>query len=112
MKKKMLVALFAVMSAASASAYYIEVNNQTGFGIAVTLPPRGRAQVVGVKPQATQRINLSQPVRAIVVNVPSRKRIDIPTVFFDIHQQKRGKDITINVSRPSRRGGLVLVEEK
>ncbi len=104
MKKKMLVALFAMMSVASASAYDVVVNNQTNLKIAVGFKPKGVAEYVSVNPQGTQRINLSQPATSITISAAGkrirkrRRDEELLPASFNIPQQKRGKNITLTVT--------------
>ncbi len=103
MKKKMLIALFAMMSVASASAYTVTVNNQTNHRVSVLLSPMRRK--VMVNRQQTQRINLSQSATGVRVQATSR-RANLQAALFNIPQPKRGQNITININVRGQRFSL------
>ena len=94
MKKKMLVAFFAMMSVASVSAYTVTVNNQTNHRVRAIFAPMNR--MVIVNGQQTQRINLSQAA-TIIGAYPVSRMTGLQSGLFNIPQSKIGKNITINI---------------
>ncbi len=96
MKKKILVALFAMMSVASASAYYIEIDNKTNKTIKARLEIPGRRGQLTVK--AGKKKRFSNPSEAYVsLGVKLASQRGARYTSFTIPKPMRGKNITIKV---------------
>ena len=102
MKKKMLVALFAVMSVASASAYYIEIDNdadgkQATDVKAMIMTPGGTQISMPVNSGREKKFRkLSAPVQLVKV-IGTNGLGAGQTAFFKIPENMLGKNIKIDV---------------
>ena len=99
MKKKFMIALFAVMSAASMQAYYIEIKNQTPFTLEVWQHPKPslvkhQTQLMAaVKPNSAKKHPFRYSIPGIRVKAKNQRlqgRYTIPSSL-------RGKNITLKV---------------
>ncbi len=104
MKKKMLVALFAMMSVASASAYYIELKNKTAHQASGTFLPTGHGRFRLASNQ-TKRTNFSLAKK--VTKITARAGNLRPGVFM-IPKPKMGRNITIDIEAGN---GVVVLSE-
>ncbi len=103
MKKKMLVALFAVMSVASASAYYIELKNETTSRVSGSFLPR-RVRFV-LEGNQTKRTTFGKGLSITQIKTLSNR---VKPAVFRISKPRIGKNVTITIRTGTR--GFVLSE--
>ena len=90
-----MIALFAVVSVASMSAFYIEIVNQTGSLVRAFV--KGTPYYVGAQKKRQTR-DIKSIVKEVVVKQGLRYQ------KFTVPKSMRGKNITVTVNRSGKRG--------